>query len=497
MDELVSTKLSVCQRLRLGPWMMIPLAWVVVSSLPLQARERPNALPVSIPVLDKGEFIMFSHSVFQQPTDETSISRRARQLEWIKRFRICLTNGYENFAGQDLQNLHDAGCELFLYRWFNGFYRTELLPEDVPDATKVYLSKFPAMVQLFREVRSHPEWLLNPDSPIQGSGAEHPAYFYDYANPEFRSFFVASIQRDLQQTHYDGVFFDYIGSWALPTEVKAIWHDKHPELTYDEAGLQFLRELRQALGDKRVLGNQAYRLRGDYYGLIDYDISESLATSFVWGKEALLDLQGSEQQTVRDTFYRPWDGPGGYQETARQRLDMAARWPRVRVCDINYLQPWYVPAGEVAAADGTNVPVFAAQTDRPAIFYGYAITKLVGGYVYASDWFAEGLGEDGVYFLDLGEPVEEHFVETPDVVVRYYENGFVVITRSSDRVTFQPDSTRLPEGVVDLWDVYAGAPVSDWSSRRMVEIVPAHYPSTDSRYPSGRVFMYLKTPVGK
>lgn len=97
-----------------------------------------------------------------------------------------MTNGYQNFAGKELQELHAAGCQLFLYRWFNGFYRSETLPDDAPAQAKAYVAQFPGMVSLFRQIQSRPEWLLNPDKPIQGSGAEHPAYFYDYADAEFR-----------------------------------------------------------------------------------------------------------------------------------------------------------------------------------------------------------------------------------------------------------------------------------------------------------------------
>jgi hypothetical protein len=454
--------------------------------------DRAPQLPSGIPVLTKGDFVFFSHVVFQKPTNEAEARVRQDRLDWIKRFRICLTNGYENFAGQDLQDLHAAGCELFVYRWFNGYLRSELLPDDAPSESKAYYGQFSGMVKLFRDIHAHPEWLLNAERPIQGGGAEFPAYFYDYANAEFRAYYIASIRRDLSEANYDGVFFDYIGSWALPEEIKQIWQTKHPDRTYDDASTEFLQELREALGTKRIFGNQAYRASEEFYDLIDYDCSESLATSFLWGKEAQLFLEDGSEKTVRDTFYRPWDGPHGYKEAARERLATVARKPRVRVCDINYLLPWRVPTGRPAEVGGQSVPVFTQRTDRPAIFYGYAISKLVGGYTYASDWYAEGYGQDDVYFLDLGEPLDERFVETPETVTRYYKNGFVVVTRAAGRVVFQPDPKFLPPTVTDVWDVYERTRVHDWATQRAVTIDPAYYPSTQNYYPSGRVFMYFQ-----
>ena len=459
---------------------------------PLYAAELPRAFPAGVPILKQGDFIFFSSSVFQKPANDAEVRRRAERIEWIKRFRICLTNGYQNFVGKELQELHAAGCELFLYRWFNGFYRSETLPDDAPAQTKAYVAQFPGMVKLFRQIQARPEWLLNPDKPIQGGGAEHPAYFYDYADAEFRRFYAASIRRDLGEAQYDGVFFDYIGSWALPAEITTIWQQKHPGTSYDNAGIAFLKELRAAIGSKRIFGNQAYRLPPGYYSVIDYDATESLATSFVWGREAKLLMEGCGEQKVLDTFYRPWDGPEGYKEAARERLTMAAASPRVRLCDVNYLQPWRVPTGETVEVGGRRVPIFTERTDRPAIFYGCAITKLVGGYAFASDWYAEGHGEEDVYFLDLGEPLEPQYVEKPDVVVRYYENGFVLVTRSSNRVVFQPEARCLPAGAAGLWDVYEGTRVPGWMSRRAVTIFPAYYPSTQSYYPSGRVYVYLR-----
>jgi hypothetical protein len=449
---------------------------------------RRSFYPSEIAVLHRGDFIFFSSRVFSE--DEM----KSEYFNYIKRFRVCLTNGWKNFTGKELEELHAAGCELFLYRWFNGFYANHVDSEGkTEDPSATYARQFPEMVAMFREISSHPQWLLNPAKPIKGSGAVYPAYFFDYHHPGFRAYFADRIQRDLAEANYDGVFFDYIGGWALPEDVEALWAERHPDTSYNEAGLRFLKELRAVIGGKRIFGNQAYRLPEAYYDVIDYDATESHATSFTWGKEAEIYLEGRGVEKIRETFYRPWGGPGGYLEISKQRRKRAANHPRVRVFDINYLQPWYVPTGATTELDDQQVPVYAKRTDRPAIFYSYAIAKLIGGAVFASDWYAPGFGKDDVYFLDLGEPVDAGYVEHEKVVVRYYENGFIAVTRDSGGVQFEPDARHRPKNAAGLWDVYEGVRVWGWPRRNAVVIHPAHYPATDSYYPSGRVYMYLKS----
>jgi hypothetical protein len=475
-------------RLRSVP--VVWFAWLVTSTAAMQVTgtEPAASVPPGVPLRAQGDFLFFSSSIFQPVTSPAAACRRAERIARLKRFRICLTNGYATFSETERDELLEAGCELFLYRWFHGFYETELARNDTHEPPHPYYAAFPELVALFRHIHAHPAWLLNPAEPMQGAGAEHPAYFFDYANAQLRTFLVDAIARDLESTRYSGVFFDYLGSWALPPEIRELWATRYPSTSYDQAGVAFIRELRATLGARRIAGNQAYRVDAGYYECLDYDISESLATSFLWGQEADVEVEGRGRQSVRDTFYRPWDGPAGFRAVADERIQRARATPRVALCDINYLQPRYVPTGQAADAQ----PVFAPTTDRPAIHYGYAISQLVGGYPSASDWYAEGLGDDDVYFLDLGAPLDEHFIETPDVVVRYFTNGFVVVTRLPQRVVFQPDPTRVPDGIHELWDAYEGVLVDAWRDRRAVTIVPAEYAATGSRYPSGRVYMFVR-----
>src|SRR5690606_34319510 len=138
-------------------------------------------------------------------------------------------------------------------------------------------------------------------------------------NPDLRRFLVERIRDDLHKTNYDGVFFDYIGGGPLPASAKEIWREKYPDTTYNDAGRLFLKELDEALGDRKIFGNQAYRIDEPYYDHLDYDVSESYAVSWAWGRELEASIEGEGMRTVNETWYRAWDGDRGYEETTARR----------------------------------------------------------------------------------------------------------------------------------------------------------------------------------
>jgi hypothetical protein len=455
---------------------MVGLCLLLIGAVAGVSAQKTTFPPEAKP-LAKAEFIFFSNAIIENP------ERKKQDFAYLKRFRVCLTNGYATFTGSDLAELKAAGCELFLYFWFNGYYERELARGDNPNSA--YIRRFPEMVSAFREIHRHPEWLLNPNQALQGAGAAYPAYFYDYQNPAFRRFYIGFLRDHLAKTGYNGLFFDYIGSWALPEEVKRLWKEKYPSVSYDEAGIRFLKELRRTLPEARLFGNQAYRLPAGYYTVLDYDISESHGTSFVWGSETHLTVQGKGQQKITETFYRLWDGPAGYREISRERRARATGSRRVRVYDINYLQPRYAPVTGEATA-------YREETDRAAIFYSYALAKLTDAVSYASDWYAPGLGRDDLYFVDLGRPVTNSFDEQRDMVVRYFEKGFVVVTRRAERTVFTPDSRYRPAGTRGFWDLWEGKPVPDWPRQAELTLEPTISHATKRSYPVGRVYLYRR-----
>jgi hypothetical protein len=460
-------------------------AIVLATGLGIGSAAASPAPPLAVeapPQNEKADFIFFPSTVFVDP------AVKAAYFDYLKRFDVCLTNGYNVFEGSELAELQQAGCELFVYRWFNGYYESELDPAG-------YAGQFPQVQDVFLEINSHPEWLLNPGDPQSGVGAVYPAYFYDWMNPDLREFFIDALVERLDESGYNGVFFDYIGGWALPTQIVDLWNTKYPGTSYDEAAAVFLAELRDAFGpDRRIFGNQAYRLPNahDIYESIDYDVTESYGTTFIWGAETDIYVEGAGMTHIFETFYRPWDGEAGYEAYIQWPAGVTAGQP-VEFFEINYVQARYLPTGDTAVVDGVEVPVFRATPDRPAIYYGYALSSLMGISPFASDWYAAASGKDDIYFTDLGEPLEESYRELDDAVVRYFENGFVVVTRGTDAVTVEPDTTMIPEDVV-LWDSYANAALAG-EPGDAITISPEPYPATGNSYPSGRVYLYADEPV--
>lgn len=417
--------------------------------------------------LTRAPFTFFSNRLYDPAL------RAPDDLERLRRFQVCLSNGYETFEGAERDAFLRAGCELFVYLWFDGFYQKEA------DPAHPLMRTYPGMAPLFTAL-NRPEFLLNPGNPLQGNGAVQPAFFYDFGNPAFRRTFIEAIRARLRATGYRGVFFDYIGGWALPKEVVALWEARHPTLSRDEAGATFLRGLRRAIPGIRIFGNQTYRLPAVYDDTIDFDLTESHATSFVWGKETELEIAGKGRQKITETFYRPWDGASGYRAISQARRERQARRPRTRVFDLNYLQPRYL------RESGSRE--FVPTTDRPAIFYGYVLAKLTGTDASASDWYCPGFGRDEIYFADLGRPREETYTEEENVVTRYFARGVAVATRQAAPARFCPDPRRMPRGVRALRDLYDGT--SAPASPDGIAISPEPYPATGSSYPSGRVFLY-------
>jgi hypothetical protein len=455
------------------------------------------------PQLAQGDFIFFPMQAVYDPMV------KEKYFDYIKRFHVCLTNGYDLFKDDELAQIKQAGCQLFVYRWFEGYYANEAIVGH------------PEVQTLYAEITNHPEWLINPNAPTAGNGAVLPAYFFDWTNPQLRAYYIHFLVSQLDANGYDGVFFDYTGDWGLPLQIMDLWLVKHPEITYNAAGAVFLSELRTAMGNRPVFANAGYKAdkaedNHAYYDKITYDTTESFGTSFT-GKDALIYVEGKGMTDAKETYYRPWDGSGGFKDYMESKAVGPVQHQNgtVGFFPIDYVNPFYEPTGANAVVDGSNVPVFRQVPDRAAVHYSYALNKLYNMSSYASDWAgwsgdSNSFQPDDVYFTDLGQPLEASYREAKDTVVRYFQNGFVVVTRTNntntnglptvgatgtaDPVSFAPDPAMVPANATGLFDVFANAGVSGWDAQanRSVQISPVLYPATGSYYPSGRVYMYSR-----
>jgi hypothetical protein len=471
--------------------------------------------PPDIPRLERGEFVYYPEKLVSHADEYPEY------FEWIKRFRMSLPNGQLYFGGRHFEELEKTGHRAFLRLQFPCFAETSLeAGEDGthPDKDKeIYYASC-------REVFRHPDWLIVTDrTHRRPNTTDPPAYYYDYGNTELRRHLIGYFEGRLAETGYHGIFFDYLGSYALPDEIRDAWGKKHSDLDYNEAAGMFLAELRKAVPGTPLFGNMAYRNWEHCYPHLDYDMKESHGTGRQLGGDELelmicLDMANAPRsvlqrthtsmpvdvhleeeglQRARETRFRPWDGDGGYKKVDIPRREAERHYPNVKGVDLNFIQPWYIPTGATKEVEGKAYTVYTARINRPAIFYGYALAKLNNRIPSTSEVRSPALVRDEIFFLDLGQPVEDDYRELEEVVVRYFENGFVLVTRGNGVVRFQPDGEMIPEGTSGLWDTYGGTPVWEWELRRAVDIHPDYFPASNTYPPSGRVYVYRRQEPAK
>jgi len=446
------------------------------------------SLPAGIPILERGGMIKFPSQLAIDPAGH------ADYFDWVKRFQFCLVRTPRYFEEPFLSEAREAGCRLFIRLPFG-----RVNVGETPGATGDEISS--SRGRAYAEILAHPEWLLNPDDPVRRRPDAPPAHFFDFNNADFRRFHADWLKRRLDETGYNGIYFDIMGEYGVPDEVMALWRKRYPNESYDAAGARFVSELREAIGKKLIGGNMAYRGWRHYFPHIDYSHKESNGTSHRGAEPVRVYLEGAGWRDVRETVYRQWDGPGGYKELNTPRREAEKNYPDVFTCDLNYIFPRCVETGTVRQVDGRTVRVYRQVIDRPAIHYGYALAKLSDRGSYACDvssrtidtierWTPDFVRDD-VYFVDLGPPLEDDYRERDEVVIRYFRNGFVAVTRHNRRAEFTVHANMIPKGAIGLWDLFERKEVDDWHLKRSLAIEPTHYPATGIDNPGGRVYLYL------
>ena len=167
------------------------------------------------------------------------------QLDFFGRFDVLVT--HDPLPRKQVDELHRRGTKLALYEWAVAFYRTRRTRWD----------------------RIAP--VLNR-KPLRGGvgAADADAFYYDPAIPGRASALAAK----LRNVGYDGVFFDTTTEGSVHPEALAVYRKRHPELPYDVAFSNFLRDLRTRID--LIITNQGYRAAGHYLPHVDYDVTESL-----------------------------------------------------------------------------------------------------------------------------------------------------------------------------------------------------------------------------
>ncbi len=392
------------------------------------------------------------------------------ELHWAKRFKVFVSGAV--LPASQIQELKRAGTKLFLYEWLTGFYL------DANGGNPANNS-WESLVH-----RGKPQWLLNPARPDPGPDGQHRAYYYDPSHPELRFAWAKRLAQTLQDSGYDGVFFDLVGSPSVPRDLLKIYDERHPDISYDQALAGFLRSLKRLRPEASLFANQGYRIPESYLPGANYDLSESLMTSYAWGERVRIYVEGEGLVEKQESFYRPWDELKRHVESIE--TDIRRENPELKIYHLNYVNPLYAPTGRTETIEGHEYPVFRMGPDRPAIYFGYVAAKLWGHESYSPAPQAMRFGQDDIYFVELGKPLGDRYEERDGLAIRYYEKGVVALNPSGQKQSSDLASRLVPPGVDKLFDCYARKVQQGLT----VTLEPTVSPASGLAYPAGRVYLY-------
>ena len=388
------------------------------------------------------------------------------ELAWFQRFEVVVPGNILPAAQVDA--LHQAGSQLFSYTWSTGTY--------FDNPAQLDPSSWEALVYKNRNT-----WLLNPKRPDSGPDGRFHAYYYDPYPSSFKQARVQYLDTARVGASYEGIFFDLVGSLYVPSYLQKVYSARHPKTNYNSALADILRSLRDR--GSAIFTNQGYRMAAYYLPVADYDLTESLMTSYAWGKTVQIYLEGQGLVQRQETFYQAWLNLKAYVGDIQTKVDRYN--PLVKILHLNYTNPLYQPTGQSAWVNGVAYPVYREAIDKPAIHYGYAAAKLWGhdSYSYGP---TVSFSQDEIYFTDLGEPLGKSYEERNGVVLRYYEKGVVVLNPSAVSQTVDLSSPLVPLGVSGVQDLYDNVTALGL----VVTIDPTPSSASGQVYPSGRVYLY-------
>ena len=408
----------------------------------------------------------------------------AAELAWLRRFRQVHAGGLGDPLPPDaVQSLRRGGVEiLWAYDWLPATYHyTDGQPDD-PLTAWLYANRFTLT--------------LNPQGPFPHCTAEGYTwcqdFYFDLGNPTVRARRVAFLKTWTQEHGYDGVFFDWGNAMFLEepayASLRRAYRQRHPDLPYPQAVALFW----QALRDQGVLvqANQAYRNAEALWPAIDADMAESYATTDQPAAQTLL-LVGQGTRPVPLTVYFPVS-----EDPTQGRLDdtlevlrhlqrLRTRFPRAvphGLVLLNYAAPRWEPQ-----PSGRG---YRAARPRNAIYYAYALGRLVGFPTYTEVPWDHALERDEVYFYDLGAAVEADYRALPQGgYVRFYRRGLALVGWWPAATTIVLRHPSLPaQGWA--YDLYRGQWLTVDDHSLALPVTPEADPLTGRVAPLGRIVLY-------
>ncbi len=428
----------------------------------------------------------------------------AAELAWLARFRVVHAGGLgDPLPPETMAALRRAGVETLLaYDWLPATYHFTDGEADDPLTQWLYANR---------------EWAtLNPQGPFPHCAEEGydwcEDYYFDLGHPQVRARRVAYLRQWVSDHGYDGLFFDWGNSLFLEEEpftaIRDTYRARHPDLPYAQAAALFLQALREA--GIVVQTNQGYRDAQDLLPQVHYDLAESYGVSDSEPVRRLC-LQGEGVTEVPLTVYYPVS-EDPYQGTLEDTLEVMA-WvedlqaayagPEYRgFVYLNYAAPRWAPLPGASSRWGKRIVrapwsvcpdgqgPYVATRPRPAIFYAFALAKLVGQMAYTEVPWAHRLERDPVYFANLGTPVEEDYRPLPQGgYVRYYTEGLVLVGAWQRATVVRLTHPSLPAGGL-VYDAYRRKWLRTGNHTLRLPVIPEEDPYTGRPAPSGRVVLY-------
>ena len=398
---------------------------------------------------------------------------------WLSRFAIVESGDLWDSPGPAQRELMRRGVRVLGYDWMPAMYHYLDGSPDPPLAAWLYRNR---------------DWAsLNPQGPFPHCEEEGydwcEDYYFDYGHSRVRNRKARAVAGALEK--YSGVFFDWAPGVFIEEDVYAplqqTFARRHPDLTYQEAVGHFYQTLRARVGDGLVVTNQGFRNAENVLPHVDWDITESYATTDMYlGRR--LNVLGRGRVDVPDTIYFPVSADfrrGSLSDTLEwlhylDRVGRAYGGPRFQgFIYLNYAAPSFVPVGN---------GLWRAEVPKNAILYGYAVPRLLGYTAYTEVPFDHTLERFPVYQADLGRPLGTRYEKQGGAYVRFYQNGLVLVGHFPGPVRVRISSPWLRKGW--LYDFYTGKWIRAETGSLTVDLIPESDPVTGRTAPVGRVWVY-------
>ncbi len=417
------------------------------------------------------------------------------EIVWLSNFDIVQAGGLSDVMPDSVIDiLRNSGVRYFLsYEWMPAGYHYTDGSTDDPFMQWVYAGRYTLT--------------LNPEGPFPhcSSWGWCEDYYYDLALDSLVVKRIGYLLYSTDTAGYNGLFFDWGGGDYIQYDeysaIRDTYNTRHPSFPYQEAVGRFYQSLKDSGPDKIIMTNQGFRNARYVLPHVDYDMTESYAvTDDYFGDSLYVENMG--YVGVPHTVYYPvsTDYPDGsiddqiyYLRLLKEYADSFAGTFFKGFVYMNYAAPSFVQTGDTQ----NGFPVYRMIEPKNAIYFGYAIPKLMNYIVYTEVPFNHELERDSIYFYDLGEPLGSQIEEPyPHVYVRYYENGLVVAGEWQDTTVVNLSSPYILSGT-QVYDPYEGI-WFETSEHELSFVIRPVYDSLLGRMaPSGRVLLYNTTSLLK